>query len=201
MLLENYDNRKDGKRVRLTEKERDRLLKLYKDNHDTRRYIGLGLMAYCGCRSQEAVDVRPTDIIDSDEAARTFLRIYDGKHGSERLTPMSDEFAEEIRHYTETWRIDYRDSILDVTTRTLRRWVKRAARMRAATEEDDRWQYLGPHDLRRTWGHLLITEEEVHHALVMEWGGWGDWETFAQHYLGPHSEKAQHDQASRVSWL
>jgi len=32
-----------------------------------------------------------------------------------------------------------------------------------------RWQYLGPHDLRRTWGHLMI-EAEVHPAMLMEWG-------------------------------
>lgn len=199
MQLENY-HEAEGKRVRLTEKERDRLLKLYKDKHDPRRYIGLGLMAYCGCRSQEAVDARPTDVIDSDETDRTFLRIYDGKHGSERMTPMSNDFAREIRHYTDTRRIDYRDSILSVTTRTLRRWVKRAALMRAAKEEDMRWQYVGPHDLRRTWGHLMI-EGEVHPALVMEWGGWGDWETFDRHYLGKHSEEVQNRQASRVSWL
>lgn len=199
MQLERYDEA-GGRRVRLTKHERERLLKTYRDNHDPQRYIGLGLMAYCGCRSQEAVDTRPTDLRDSDEADRTFLHIDDRKAGRERKTPMSDDFVEQVRHYICTQKIDSRDSILGVTTRTVRRWVKRAALSRAAIEDDLRWQYVGPHDLRRTWGHLLI-REHVHPAQVMDWGGWGDWETFNKHYLGKHDDLDQHHRALKVSWL
>lgn len=195
MQLETYDDM-DGRRVRLTDGERDRLLGEY--NHDTRRQIGLALMARCGCRCQEAVDVRVRDIRDGDVTDRTFLRIPDGKGGKERQTPMPQNLTGMIRAHTNNKSPD--DFVLEVTTRTLRRWVVRAAEQRAAKEDDRRWQYVRPHDLRRTWGHLML-EEEVLPSVLMQWGGWEDYETFKKHYLGKHSEKVMAAEASKVGWL
>ncbi|WP_343218003.1 tyrosine-type recombinase/integrase [Haloplanus salinarum] len=65
---------------------------------------------------------------------------------------------------------------------------------------DDGWTYFGPHDLRRTWGTLLV-EREVEPGLVMEWGGWEDWETFREHYLGAYSLDAQGRGREKVGWL
>lgn len=197
MQLENYDEA-DGRRVRLTEGERDDLLQFYLENHDTRRYIGLALMAHCGCRSQEAVDVRLTDIVDGDETGRKFLRIPEGKGSKERMTPITGDLAGRIEGYSD--KKAPTESVLDVTTRTLRRWVKRAAQHRAAETSDNRWQYLGPHDLRRTWGHLML-EAEVLPSVLMQWGGWEDYETFQKHYLGKHSEQVQAREAGKVRWL
>lgn len=53
--LERYDEA-EGRRVRLTHGERERLFDFYRDRHDIHRYIRLALMGYCGVRSQEAVD-------------------------------------------------------------------------------------------------------------------------------------------------
>jgi hypothetical protein len=60
--------------------------------------------------------------------------------------------------------------------------------------------YLGPHDVRRRWGSLLVGRE-VEPGLVMEWGGWGDWETFREHYLGAYSLDAQQRGREKVGWL
>jgi len=196
MQLENYD-KLDGRRVRLTATERDNLLQFYLDNHDTRRYIGLALMAHCGCRSQEAVDVRPIHIVEGDETDQKFLRIPEGKGSKERMTPITDDLAGRIDGFAGDNRTE---PVLDVTTRTLRRWVKRAAQHRAAETGDTRWQYVGPHDLRRTWGHLML-EDEVLPSVLMQWGGWEDYETFQKHYLGKHSEQVQAREAGKVSWI
>ncbi|WP_255169857.1 hypothetical protein [Natrononativus amylolyticus] len=75
------------------------------------------------------------------------------------------------------------DRVLEGTPRTVRRWVGSAAAELAEDDTDDRWLYVGPHDLRRTWGHLAL-EAEVLPSVLMQWGGWDDYETFQRHYLG-----------------
>jgi integrase len=155
-------------------------------------------MARCGCRSQEAIDVRPVDVVRGDETGRWFLRIPEGKGDKERQTPMPGDLAGLCRALGDNVQPD--DPIIDVTTRTLRRWVSRAAEQLAATENDDRWCYLGPHDLRRTWGHLML-EAEVLPSVLMQFGGWEDYETFQKHYFGKHSEQVQAREADKVAWL
>ena len=195
MQLETY-NEMDGRRVRLTADERDRLLAEY--SNDPRREIGLSLMARCGARCQEAVDVRVRDIRQGDATDMEFLRIEDGKGGKERTTPLPTDLGEMIRDHTSGF--DPHENVLDIGTRTLRRWVVRAAEQRATKEQDERWQYVRPHDLRRTWGHLML-EEEVLPSVLMQWGGWEDYDTFKKHYLGKHSEKVMAEQASKVAWI
>jgi integrase len=65
---------------------------------------------------------------------------------------------------------------------------------------DDGWSRLSAHDLRRTWGTLLV-DDEVEPGLVMEWGGWEDWETFREAYLGTYSTKAKTRARAKVDWL
>jgi len=74
------------------------------------------------------------------------------------------------------------------------------ARKQLADAAGDKWTYLGPHDLRRTWGTLLV-EREVEPGLVMKWGGWENWETFREHYLGAYSLDAQQRRREKVGWL
>lgn len=195
MQLETYDKR-DGRRVRLTESERDRLIETVEGN--PKREIAFRLMAMCGCRSQEVVDVRRRDVVKGDETDRWFLRIPDGKGGKERMTPMSSDLANMIRFYGMDPQPE--DAIVDVRTRSLRRWVDLAGDRLAAETGDERWRYLGPHDLRRTWGHLAL-EAEVLPSVLMQWGGWEDYKTFQKHYLGKHSESVQDREAGKISWL
>jgi integrase len=90
--------------------------------------------------------------------------------------------------------------LVDRSPRTIRRWVTTAGERLYADTGDDGWTYLGPHDLRRTWGTLLV-EREVEPGLVMEWGGWEDWDTFREHYLGAYSLDAQQRGMEKVDWL
>ena len=76
MQLESFE-KADGRRVRLNAQEREQILDVYKK--DPRRRIGLALMARCGCRCQEAVDVRPIDIFEDSETGQSFLRIPEWK--------------------------------------------------------------------------------------------------------------------------
>jgi len=79
-------------------------------------------------------------------------------------------------------------------------WWTRAGEQLTAQKEDDGWTYLTPHDLRRTWGTLLC-EREVEPGLVMEYGGWEDWDTFREYYPGQYSVNAQQRVREKVPWL
>jgi hypothetical protein len=62
---------------------------------------------------------------------------------------------------------------------------------------DDGLSHLSAYDLRRT----LLVDDEVEPGLVMEWGGWEDWETFREAYLGTYSTKAKTRAREKVDWL
>jgi len=89
---------------------------------------------------------------------------------------------------------------VDRSPRTTRRWVTTARERLYTDTGDDGWTCLGPHDLRRTWGTLLV-EREVESGLVMAWDGWEDWDTFREHYLGAYSLDAQQRGMGKVDWL
>jgi len=162
------------------------------------RRIALSLAGRCGLRAAEVTAVRPRDVVNG--AAGRHVRVVDGKGGKTRSPPCPATLASEIDAWAQAHSLDPDDHVVDVTTRTLRRWVeKRANELRAETH-DEGWQYVGPHDLRRSWGQALL-ESDVEPGMVMEWGGWADWETFREHYLGAYSGKAEREQAAKVGWL
>jgi len=165
-------------------------------DHEPEKQIALSLMARCGLRSDEAIDVRPMDVHRGDESDRWFVRVPDGKGEKERQTPCPADLAGMIRAQP----IDQHEPVVGKATRTLRRWVTRAAQTRQAEEGDERWKFLAPHDLRRTWGHLCL-EAGVQASVLMQWGGWTDYTTFQKHYLGKHSEETQAREADKVGWL
>ncbi|WP_162989887.1 site-specific integrase [Natronorubrum halophilum] len=94
MQLETYDTA-DGRQVRLTEMERDRLLAVY-DNGPTKQ-VALAFMARCGCRVPEVTDVRPRDVYQGNDAGQWFLRIPEGKSEKERQTPIPTALAGMVR--------------------------------------------------------------------------------------------------------
>lgn len=161
--------------------------------------IAFGLGGRCGLRSHEVLNVAPEHVQDTD--AGLMLVIEHGKGDKYRETPIPRELANTIRTANE-----YRDegpgqSILSITaTRTLRRWINRAADRCEEQTGDHRWQYLSFHDLRATWATALRSED-VDAMVVCDWGGWNDLDTFLEHYRGTHTPEAQRREREKVGWL
>lgn len=65
---------------------------------------------------------------------------------------------------------------------------------------EERRRQLTAHDLRRSWAQLCL-EAEVEPGMLMEWGGWDNWETFRENYLGAYSPRAEREQSEKVPWL
>ena len=90
--------------------------------NDAERYIALALGARCGLRSEETIRVTPEHVVDTD--AGLMLWVQGAKAGGYRETPIPDGLATRI-----STAADMRDEpadapLIDVSKRTIRRWVE-----------------------------------------------------------------------------
>src|SRR6056297_566781 len=129
MNLEDYDG-KDGMKVWLSESEVETLLDQF---DDTEKRIAVGLGARCGLRSEEVLRVAPDHVADTD--AGTMLRVWSSaKTDHYRETPIPPNLATTIRTVGDVRDAPTDDPVVEVSTRTLRRWIARATEeLRAET--------------------------------------------------------------------
>lgn len=192
MRLKDYAER-DGKRVWLSEREIDLLLSHTDPDHASME-IAFTLAARCGLRRQEIVAVTPADLVDNDTGP--IVRVWDGKGDKYREVPAPGSLTQLALGLGRAPDAP----LVDVDPSTIYDWVARArARCRAETG-DEGWAYLGPHDLRRSWGVRLL-EHGVLPSVVMEFGGWEDWQTFRNHYLAEFSPEALRRERAKIPWL
>lgn len=194
MLFDDHPDR-DDKKVWLSQEETETLLDAAEDRQ---RELAYRIGARCGLRSHEVVEVAPVHI--SDTEAGPMLRVPEGKGSKFRQTPIPQDLATTIGTIDEYRDADSDVPLVDVSTRTLRRWIEDTrARLVESTGEQG-WEELTMHDLRRTWATHL-NDAEVDATLVMDWGGWEDIETFLDHYRGTHAPEAQRRERGKVDWL
>jgi integrase len=202
MRLKDYDER-DGKRVWLSEKEVQLLIDNVDANH-TEAEFAVRLMARSGLRRQEVTGsddshgVRFCDLVETDIG--DVCRVWEGKNDDYREPPAPDGLRREARIYRQSVDREPDEELVDADASTLYDWVKRARQRCRSATGDEGWQFVGPHDLRRSWGVRLL-ESGVLPSVVMEWGGWEDWQTFRDHYLAEFSPQALRRERGKVSWL
>jgi integrase len=186
----------DGMKVWLSESDTETLLDAA---GNTEQRIAFALGARCGLRSHEILEVSPNDIVSSD--AGRMLKVEHGKGDKYRETPIPAELVRQIETVD-----DMRDKSSDTpvisvtTTQSLRNWIQSTREDLAEQTDDDRWNRLSLHDLRRTWATALASKD-VDPLIVCDWGGWNDLETFLEHYKGVYSPEAQRRERDKVSWL
>jgi integrase len=192
MRLRDYPER-DGKRVWLSERELDLLLG-HVDSEHPEMTVAFTLAARCGLRRQEIVAVTPADLVTTDSGQ--VVRVWEGKGDKYREVPAPASLTSTVLGMTRAPDAP----IVTCDPSTIYDWVARArARCRAETG-DEGWQFVGPHDLRRSWGVRLL-EAGTLPSVVMEWGGWEDWQTFRDHYLAEFSPEALRRERQKIPWL
>jgi integrase len=197
MRLEDYEE-DAGKKVWLSESEVEQLLRT--DALENRlRSVAVRLGVRAGLRSAEVVDVAPQDVARHDGGS--WLRVDSAKSGRHRETPLPEALATTLRTIGDVRDAPVDEPVVDVTTRTIQRWVRAAGDELAEREDDPGFGYLSPHDLRGTWATLLAGEPGVDAQHVLEWGGWVDLETFQEYYRGALSPDSQRRARESVGWL
>lgn len=192
MQTRKYDG-KDGRRVWLNRAEQKTLVEHYREEPRKALTVRLGLS---GLRSEEIASVAREDVraVDGDGAWK--LSIPQAKRGA-RETPLPGETRDLLVTTANARGVPKDQPVIDRSTKQIQRWVKSAAEsIRQNTAIDD-WQYVRPHDLRRTWATdtyytLAFHGVPIAEQLVMGWGGWAMTEsgrkTFRQNYLGPEPD-------------
>lgn len=192
MRLKDYATR-EGKRVWLSEKELQLLISNRDGDHAEMRAAFI-LAARCGLRRKEIIDVTAQDLVTTQHGR--VVRIWEGKGDQYREVPCPDALADVALGMAR----EPGDPLVTVDDSTIYDWVQRAAQRCRAESGDEGWQFVGPHDLRRSWGVRLL-EAGVLPSVVMEWGGWDDWDTFRNHYLAEFSPEALRRERGKVGWL
>lgn len=182
----------DGKRVWLAQDELDLLISKAPADHPEHA-VALMLAGYAGLRRGELIQITPNQF---NQAPRGWLRVPAEftKADRYRETPIPTDLAAMVQGMGG----EPDEPVVDVAGNTVRRWVKKAAGKCLDETNDPGWQHLSPHDLRRTWGGHLLWDRGVLPAVVMNWGGWEDWKTFRDHYLGEMSPAAADRERAKV---
>ncbi len=191
MRLKDYESR-PGKRVWLSESEIELLLENHRNRSEER--AAFMLAARCGLRRAEIVKVTAGDLTSTSHGR--IVRVWEGKGDKYREVPCPNALADIALGMERP----PSDPLVSVDDSTIYDWVQRAAQKCRAETGDDGWQYVGPHDLRRSWGVRLL-EAGVLPSVVMEFGGWEDWQTFRNHYLAEFSPEALRRERGKIKWL
>ena len=171
-------------RVCLSKKQKQRLVEYY-ENYPVKQ-LAVRLMSESGLRGDEVTRVSAMDLRDSDDADFTRLVVREAKAGR-RETVVPPSLAQQIRTVSN---IQDSNFVVDVTKRTVRDWVYDACEDLAEQTGEPDWREVSPHDLRKTWATNLV-QSGVPVPNVMKWGGWGDYETFREHYFRESDEQIE----------
>jgi len=201
MRLDDY-NEKDGKRVWLSSEEIDMLI----DEAETaNQRIAFTLGGRAGLRTSEIVSVTPNDFTHGPKG---FVRVWGdyAKRNKYREAPIPDNFQAFVEGMAQSQPpnkpvLYNAEKDQGIAGTTVYRWVRRAAERLQAKTGDQGWQYLKVHDLRRSWGGHLLWNCGVLPTVVMEFGGWEDWDTFSEHYMGEITPEAQQRERSKIDYV
>jgi len=200
MRMKPYQKR-DGKRVWLSKDEIELLLKDISEHETTKEEIAVKLAARAGLRRKEIVQVKLKDLVH-DEKGHPRIRVWEevAKKEHYREPPIPNNLATQIETMADFTGLEPDNEFIDVSDRTVYRWVRRACERLYERTGDEGWERVDVHDLRRSWAtHILA--EGVLPSVVMEWGGWKDWETFRRHYLGEFSPEVLEREREKVEFL
>lgn len=194
MRLDDYSGR-DGKRVWLTAQEIDLLIE---EAQSSTQRVAFTLGGKAGLRRSEITSVTRNDFMHGPEG---FVRVWSdyAKRDKYREAPIPDSLTPLVRGMTEQDQAD--QSVVDVAGTTVYRWVRRAAERLQAETNDSGWSFLDVHDLRRSWGGHLLWNCGVNPMSVMEFGGWSDWATFEEHYMGEMTPEARDRERGKIDYM
>lgn len=191
--MDDYDERVNAKKVWLEQDELDALIEKASKPEEE---VALMLGGKCGLRRMEIASVTPADITQTHGHYR--VRVWEGKRDKYREVPAPERLANTVN--TLSYSLEPDDPVVGVHESTIYDWVRRAAERMEAETGDVGWSFLDVHDLRRTWGTYLVGRGVIP-GLIMQWGGWSDWETFRNNYLGEMSPEVDRREQQKVPWL
>jgi len=155
---------------------------------DWEREIAMQLLGRCGLRADEVSYPADEHLRWSEEADGWLFEVR-GKNtgGGEpkiRDAWMPGPVADDIRKYTRERGLTARESWVDASTSTVRRWVREATEQ-VGEQAGERWQHVSSHDLRRSWATRHLVERQVDVRTMMAVGGWSSYSAIEPYLKEP----------------
>jgi len=160
---------------------------------DWKRRIAILLMGKVGLRASSVPTGKPQGLTYNDDGEYWQLAVK-GKNtkGGEKATRdayVPDEVKRELMNYAKERDISPSEPFVDVSTDSVRRWVREAARDLTEDTGNDRWNFVSSHDLRRSWATHHLVEKDVGVRVMMEIGGWSSYAAIEPYLAKPTPSK------------
>lgn len=167
-----------------------RLLRRSAESNRDELMIRLG--GEVGLRSFEIPQEKPKHIRRSENGEHYFLRVPRGKDTSGTGGKVRDAFLPRdletrLHRYASDNDIGEDEAYFPYSPRWVQKRVKKAVKNAYETSGDEDWLKFSSHDLRVYFGHTMLVEERMNPEVVMDVGGWDDYESIKP-YLGKPSE-------------
>ena len=188
-----------GKRVKvwLDDEEAALLQRTLEEKAWERGIAGL-LMFRCGLRSEETTTVTPGDV-ERDKDGESWFLTVEGKNTkggkkTRRDAWLPADVERELLKYSRERGIEDDEPYLPYTPRTIQNWITNESGTGAADvlaadpEEDDDWEHVSSHDLRRHWAHHHLVEERVAPRVMMAIGGWSSYSAIEPYLTEPSTK-------------
>lgn len=160
-------------------------------SEDWMREIAIQLMGKCGFRASEVPYPSNSKLRWSGPGECWLLEVR-GKNtkGGERTIRdawVPESVAESIHRYVSEREFGDDEPWADVSTGTIRRWVRDSAVKISVRHDDERWSHVSSHDLRRSWATYHLVERGVDVRTMMAIGGWSSYSAI-EPYLNEPTE-------------
>lgn len=155
------------------------------------REVAIQLMAQCGLRSDEVPKVTLGDIRYSEEGDCWLFEIEgkntDGGEPKIRDVYMPEATERNVSKYARERGLGDSDPLVSVSPSSVRRWVREGAEAVAERTNNERWNHVSSHDLRRSWAtwHLVERPDPVDVRTMMAIGGWSSYSAIEPYLDAP----------------
>lgn len=157
-------------------------------NHRDDLIIQMG--GYVGLRAFEIPQVCPKHVKRTSDGDHYRLRVPEGKDttgsgGKPRDAYLPQDVESDIHRYQNAKEIGRDDPLIDLTARGIRNIVKRTAERAAEETDDEDYQYVSSHDLRRRFAQRLLVDRQMNPRVVMQVGGWDSFQAIEPYLNAP----------------
>jgi integrase len=151
--------------------------------------VAIQLMGRCGLRASEVGYPSDSNLRYSDDGDIWLFEVRGkntkGRSKTARDVWMPEYVADDIHKYSRERGLSLSDPWVSASTPSVRRWVKEAAQAVANRLDNQRWQSVSSHDLRRSWATLHLVERQVDVRTMMSIGGWSDYSAIEPYLAEP----------------
>jgi len=161
-------------------------------DRDWEQEIAIQLMTRVGCRVSGVLTAKPENLEwnSSGEYWEIAIRGKNTKGGEKTVRDayVPDSVKDNLDRYQSERDINPSEPYIQKSVKTVERWVREITN-ELSQNHAERWKHVSSHDLRRSWVTHHLVEEDVAVRVMMEIGGWSDYQSIEPYLAKPSSEK------------